>query len=129
MSLKNHSSQFQNYYQLGRSLVIIGGIAILFQLIINFIVRLRQTIFDYVPSEFFIRSNEFLYITLISCIGLVSILGFLTGMKIVGEKFKEGKYKDGLVNGILEAGEQLKKHFPYNHEEDTNELSNEISRG
>lgn len=45
------------------------------------------------------------------------------------EKFKEGKYKDGLVNGILEAGEQLKKHFPYNHEEDTNELSNEISRG
>ena len=44
------------------------------------------------------------------------------------EKFKEGKYKDGLVNGIIEAGEQLKKHFPYNHEEDTNELSNEISR-
>ena len=42
--------------------------------------------------------------------------------------FKEGKYKDGLVNGIIEAGEQLKKHFPYNHEEDTNELSNEISR-
>jgi len=44
------------------------------------------------------------------------------------EKFKEGKYKEGLVRGILEAGEQLKKHFPYNHEDDTNELSNEISR-
>ncbi len=44
------------------------------------------------------------------------------------EKFKEGKYKDGLVKGILEAGEQLKKHFPYNHDNDTNELSNEISR-
>ena len=44
------------------------------------------------------------------------------------EKFKEGKYKDGLVKGILEAGEQMKKHFPYNHDNDTNELSNEISR-
>ena len=45
------------------------------------------------------------------------------------EKFKERKFKEGLVKGILEAGEQLKKHFPYNDENDTNELSNEISRG
>jgi uncharacterized membrane protein len=45
------------------------------------------------------------------------------------EKFKEGKYKDGLINGIIEAGEQLKKYFPYNNEDDINELSNEISRG
>jgi uncharacterized membrane protein len=44
------------------------------------------------------------------------------------EKFKIGQYKNGLIQGILEAGEQLKKHFPYNQEEDTNELSNEISR-
>jgi uncharacterized membrane protein len=47
---------------------------------------------------------------------------------LVIEKFKEGKYKEGLVSGILEAGEQLKKYFPYNNEGDTNELSNEISR-
>jgi uncharacterized membrane protein len=45
------------------------------------------------------------------------------------EKFKDGHYKDGLIEGILEAGIQLKKHFPYNDETDTNELSNEISRG
>lgn len=45
------------------------------------------------------------------------------------EKFKVGQYKNGLVNGILEAGEQLKKHFPYNHNDDMDELSNEISRG
>lgn len=45
------------------------------------------------------------------------------------EKFKVGQYKNGLVNGILEAGEQLKKHFPYNHHDDMDELSNEISRG
>ncbi|MBD3723380.1 MAG: TPM domain-containing protein [Flavobacteriaceae bacterium] len=42
--------------------------------------------------------------------------------------FKEGKYKLGLVEGILKAGEQLKKYFPY-QSDDTNELSNEISRG
>jgi hypothetical protein len=39
----------------------------------------------------------------------------------------EGKFKEGLVNGIIEAGMQLKNHFPYNHKEDINELSNEIS--
>lgn len=44
------------------------------------------------------------------------------------EKFKEGKYKEGLIKGILEAGIQLKKHFPYDGETDTNELSNEISK-
>ena len=42
--------------------------------------------------------------------------------------FKEGNYKKGLVEGILRAGERLKKYFPY-QSYDTNELSNEISRG
>lgn len=45
------------------------------------------------------------------------------------EKFKEGKYKEGLIKGIIEAGIQLKKYFPFDGETDTNELSNEISRG
>jgi uncharacterized membrane protein len=48
---------------------------------------------------------------------------------VVIEKFKNGQYKDGLIKGIIEAGKQLKKYFPYNNETDTNELSNEISRG
>ena len=48
---------------------------------------------------------------------------------VVIEKFKNGQYKEGLIKGILEAGKQLKKHFPYDDETDTNELSNEISRG
>ncbi len=48
---------------------------------------------------------------------------------VVLDKFKAGQYKEGLIKGILEAGIQLKKHFPYNSETDTNELSNEISRG
>jgi uncharacterized membrane protein len=43
-------------------------------------------------------------------------------------QFKLGNYKQGLIDGILNAGEQLKKHFPW-QEGDTNELSNEISKG
>jgi uncharacterized membrane protein len=41
--------------------------------------------------------------------------------------FKEGNFKKGLVEGILKAGQQLKHYFPYQLD-DTNELSNEISR-
>ena len=42
--------------------------------------------------------------------------------------FKNGNFKQGLIDGITKAGEQLQKHFPY-LEGDTNELSNEISKG
>lgn len=44
------------------------------------------------------------------------------------QHFKNKNYKDGLVAGILSAGERLKTFFPY-QEDDTNELSNEISKG
>lgn len=47
--------------------------------------------------------------------------------EIINE-FKSGNYKQGLINGILEAGRQLKQHFPY-QSDDTNELDNEISKG
>ncbi|WP_019037884.1 TPM domain-containing protein [Psychroflexus tropicus] len=43
-------------------------------------------------------------------------------------QFKKGHYKQGLINGILEAGKQLKQHFPY-QSDDTDELDNEISKG
>ncbi len=42
--------------------------------------------------------------------------------------FKEGKITEGLVKGILMAGEKLKEHFPW-QEDDVNELSDEISFG
>ena len=46
---------------------------------------------------------------------------------IVIENFKNQKYSKGLVEGIQRAGEQLKRFFPF-QSNDTNELSNEISK-
>ena len=43
--------------------------------------------------------------------------------------FKEGKFTEGLSQGIILAGEQLKKHYPHDKENDVNELSDEISFG
>jgi uncharacterized membrane protein len=42
--------------------------------------------------------------------------------------FKNGNYKLALVEGILNAGAQLKSHFPHQND-DVNELSNEMSKG
>ncbi|MFA9392802.1 MAG: TPM domain-containing protein [Prolixibacteraceae bacterium] len=42
--------------------------------------------------------------------------------------FKDGKYAQGLTVGIIQAGLQLQKHFPY-QSDDINELADEISFG
>ena len=47
---------------------------------------------------------------------------------IMATQFKTGNFKQGLIDGIVKAGEQLRHHFPY-EEGDMNELSNEISKG
>lgn len=47
---------------------------------------------------------------------------------IVISNFKEANFKNGLVEGVLRAGDRLKKYFPY-QSDDVNELSNEISKG
>lgn len=41
-------------------------------------------------------------------------------------RFKDGKFTEGLSEGIIMAGEQLKKHFPHKAD-DVNELPDEIS--
>ncbi|MFD0863595.1 TPM domain-containing protein [Sungkyunkwania multivorans] len=46
----------------------------------------------------------------------------------IAAEFKRGNFKQGLVNGIIEAGEQLQAHFPWHHG-DKNELPNDISKG
>ncbi len=43
-------------------------------------------------------------------------------------QFKNGDFKEGIVAGILMAGEQLKHFFPFTNN-DKNELDNEISKG
>ena len=42
-------------------------------------------------------------------------------------QFKKGDFKQGLIDGILKAGEQLQIHFPWT-EGDKNELSDKISK-
>lgn len=46
---------------------------------------------------------------------------------IVISHFKNKDYRQGLVDGILRAGDRLHQYFPYG-EDDTDELTNEISR-
>ncbi|MBO7287862.1 MAG: TPM domain-containing protein [Bacteroidales bacterium] len=40
--------------------------------------------------------------------------------------FKENKFTEGLIAGILKCGEKLKEYFPH-QDDDVNELSDEIS--
>ena len=46
--------------------------------------------------------------------------------RILHEYFSQGKYTEGIIQAVLETGEQLKKHFPY-QADDKNELPDEIS--
>jgi uncharacterized membrane protein len=46
---------------------------------------------------------------------------------VVVSHFKEKRFAEGLVSGILRAGDRLKQYFPY-AADDKDELSNEISR-
>lgn len=47
---------------------------------------------------------------------------------LMASHFRTGNFKQGLIEGITNAGVQLKKYFPI-QENDSNELSNEISKG
>lgn len=50
-----------------------------------------------------------------------------TTKDVIQNQFKKGNFKQGIIDGILQAGEVLQKHFPWNHDT-TNELSNEVSK-
>ncbi len=42
--------------------------------------------------------------------------------------FTKGDFMQGIIDGILKVGKELESHFPWRHN-DTNELSNEVSKG
>ena len=55
--------------------------------------------------------------------------GFWDSTKdVMVSHFKTGNYTKGLVEGVLKAGAQLEKHFPWEHM-DRNELPDHISKG
>ncbi|UKM64822.1 TPM domain-containing protein [Flavobacteriaceae bacterium GSB9] len=47
---------------------------------------------------------------------------------IIQAHFKNGHFKQGLIDGVIKSGEQLKTFFPYKAS-DINELPNDISKG
>ena len=47
---------------------------------------------------------------------------------VMQSHFKKGDFKQGLIEGVLKSGEQLKTYFPYS-DSDSNELTNTISKG
>lgn len=51
-----------------------------------------------------------------------------TTKNVMQNHFKNSNFKQGLIDGIISAGEELKSHFPWQID-DENELSNEISKG
>lgn len=51
-----------------------------------------------------------------------------TTKDLISSHFKNGDFKQGIVEGVIKAGEELEAHFPWDHN-DTNELSDAISKG
>lgn len=47
----------------------------------------------------------------------------------LSKKFSEGKFTDGLTDGIEMAGKALGKWFPHEGKNDQNELNNDVSFG
>ena len=50
-----------------------------------------------------------------------------TTKETISSHFKEGNFKQGIIDGVLKAGKELETHFPWHHN-DTNELSDAISK-
>jgi uncharacterized membrane protein len=46
----------------------------------------------------------------------------------IASQFKSGNFKQGIIDGVKEAGKVLSKHFPWHHG-DRDELDNTISKG
>lgn len=47
---------------------------------------------------------------------------------VMAERFREGRFVEGVIHGIASAGEHLAKYFP-RRDDDVNELTDELSEG
>ncbi|WP_298426661.1 TPM domain-containing protein [uncultured Kordia sp.] len=52
-----------------------------------------------------------------------------TTRDVIRNHFSQGNFKQGLIEGVLQAGRELEKHFPWDVDTHEDELPNEISRG
>ncbi|WGH74259.1 TPM domain-containing protein [Tenacibaculum tangerinum] len=50
-----------------------------------------------------------------------------TTKQAIQNHFQHGNFKQGIIDGVIKAGEELKAHFPWTID-DENELSDEISK-
>ncbi len=46
----------------------------------------------------------------------------------MSNQFRQGNFKQGLIDGVLQAGLELQKHFPWDIDTHEDELPNEISK-
>jgi uncharacterized membrane protein len=51
-----------------------------------------------------------------------------TTRDVIQQHFKDHAFKEGIIAGVRSAGRELTAHFPW-HPDDTNELTDEISKG
>ncbi|KPM31138.1 Hypothetical protein I595_2402 [Croceitalea dokdonensis DOKDO 023] len=55
--------------------------------------------------------------------------GFWEATKeVIAHHFKQGNFKQGIIEGVLKAGKEMEAHFPWQHG-DQNELSDAVSKG
>ena len=100
--------------------------------------RAKQVFFDLGMDKTAARNGVLFYIgvsdknfALLGDVGIDKVVEgtFWDSTKnIVISHFKQQQYKQGLIEGILQAGIRLKQFFPL-LESDANELPNEISKG
>lgn len=101
--------------------------------------RAQEVFFQLNMHELPLKNGVLIYISIQS--KQIHILGDENIHQVVGvnfwndiveqmsEKFKLQQFDQGAIEAILEIGEQLKQHFPFDAQNKSNDLSDDISYG